>query len=437
MDFFFYKIKYVILFKRKSLLIYISITFAILFILFLSISFMKSFYFRNNEANEEDFVIPDNKTIYFEEKFDSYRDAFNKARGYLYNNLQGNLINTKKVKLSDKPIISVVIPCYKCHIYIKAALRSIQNQDFGNYEIIIADDGSPLETISFLEQMQKEDDRIRLLKNNKNMGTLYTRCLGTLSAKGKYILPMDADDMFLNKDVFDILVNIEIKGNFDIIIFNSISSTLKPHLLFTSYSPDWFDRNHEPNRVLFQPELGYYPTSPGDEIDKINPKEPLIHGKLVKESIYRKAINKIGVERYTRFTINGEDNIVVNTIFNVAKFAKFIPYYGYLYLDNDKSISKEQNKKFPDVKMHLYILDPLIDFTFNSQRNKKVLANYILYLFKFDDLKTLLNYSENDKKLFNSCLDRILKCEYISDEDKNEIRKRGKMLSFIKYNFES
>ena len=248
---------------------------------------------------------------------------------------------------------------------------------------------------------------------------------------------MDADDMFLNKDVFDILVNIEIKGNFDIIIFNSISSTLKPHLLLTLYSPDWFDRNHEPNRVLFQPELGYYPTSPGDEIDKINPKEPLIHGKLVKESIYRKAINKIGVERYTRFTINGEDNIVVNTIFNVAKFAKFIPYYGYLYLDNDKSISKEQNKKFPDVKMHLYILDPLIDFTFNSQRNKKVLANYILYLFKFDDLKTLLNYSENDKKLFNSCLDRILKCEYISDEDKNEIRKRGKMLSFIKYNFES
>ena len=154
MDFIFYKIKYFILFKRKSLLIYLSIAFAILFILFLSISFMKSFYFRNNEANEEDFVIPDNKTIYFEEKFDSYRDAFNKARGYLYNNLQGNLINTKKVKLSDKPIISVVIPCYKCHIFIKAALRSIQNQDFGNYEIIIADDGSPPETVSFLEQMQ-------------------------------------------------------------------------------------------------------------------------------------------------------------------------------------------------------------------------------------------------------------------------------------------
>ena len=435
MDFFFYKIKYVILFKKKSLLIYLSIAFAILFILFLSISFMKSFYFRNNEVKEDDFVIPDNKTIYFEEKFDSYRDAFNKARGYLYNNLQGNLINTKKVKLSDKPIISVVIPCYKCHIFIKAALRSIQNQDFGNYEIIIADDGSPPETVSFLEQMQKEDDRIRLLKNNKNMGTLYTRCLGTLSAKGKYILPMDADDMFLNKDVFDILVNIEIKGNFDIIIFNSISSTLKPHLLFTSYSPDWFDRNHEPNRVIFQPELGYYPTSPGDQIDEIKLNEELIHGKLIKESIYRKAINKLGAERYSRFTILGEDNLMVNSIFNVAKFAKFIPYYGYLYFDNDKSISKEQNKIFPEIKKHLYILDPLIDFSFDSQRNKKVLVCYILFLFKLDDLETLLNYSEYDSKVFNSCLDRILKCEYISDEDKNEIRKRGKKLDFIKYNF--
>ena len=133
--------------------------------------------------------------------------------------------------------------------------------------------------------------------------------------------------------------------------------------------------------------------------------------------------------------IAGEDDLIVNSIFNVAKNAKFIPYYGYIYVNNAKSVSKEQNKIFPDIRKHLYILDPLIDFTLNSQRNKKVLVNYILYFMKFQNLKDFLNNNEYDNNIFISCLDRIFDCKYISDEDKNEIRKRGKMLDFIKYNF--
>jgi len=82
----------------------------------------------------------------------------------------------------------------------------------------------------------------------------------------------------------------------------------------------------------------------------------------------------------------------------------------------------------------LYILDPLIDFTLDIPRNKKVLVNSIISLFKGQYLEDLLNI-EYDNKVFISCLDRILNCKYISDEHKNEIRTRGKKLSFIKYNF--
>ena len=101
------------------------------------------------------------------------------------------------------------------------------------------------------------------------MGLLYARCIGSLSANGKYIIPMDSDDMFLDKDVFCVLLNIAIRGNFDIIIYNSISTNLKPDIYNTLIRPTRFDRNHRPNRVLFQPDLGYYPTSPGDKIDQI------------------------------------------------------------------------------------------------------------------------------------------------------------------------
>jgi len=52
------------------------------------------------------------------------------------------------------------------------------------------------------------------------MGLLCARCIGTLSAKGEYILPMDSDDMFLDEDVLYILTNIISKGNFGVIIYN-------------------------------------------------------------------------------------------------------------------------------------------------------------------------------------------------------------------------
>ena len=137
--------------------------------------------------------------------------------------------------------------------------------------------------------MQKEDNRIKIINNKKNMGTLYTRCVGTLSAKGKYIIPMDGDDMILNNNVFDVLINIEMKSNFDIIIFNSIFSSLKTFFFFfMPYSLDLYDGNHIPNRVLFQPDLGYYSISPVDKIDEIKANEVLIHGKLLKKKFIKK-----------------------------------------------------------------------------------------------------------------------------------------------------
>ena len=76
----------------------------------------------------------------------------------------------------------------------------------------------------------------------------------------------------------------------------------------------------------------------------------------------------------------------------------------------------------------------MIDFSLDFPMNKKVLVNFIIFLFQKEYLKDLLNY-EYDSKLFNSCLDRILNCKYISDDLKNEVRVRGKNLTYIKYKF--
>ena len=245
---------------------------------------------------------------------------------------------------------------------------------------------------------------------------------------------MDSDDMFMDKDVFSVVTNIANKGKFDIVIFNSVYTDLKPDVFSTDVEPTFFDRNHKPNLVLFQPDLGYYNIAPDENLGQIHLNDEFLHGKLIRTKVYKKALKRFGKERYSRFLILAEDDIACNIIFNTAKSAKFIAKYGYIYINNDGSFSKRQQSNAQDVRNYLYILDPLIDFSLDFPKNKKVLVNFIIFLFQKEYLKDLLNY-EYDSKLFNSCLDRILNCKYISDELKNEVRIRGKKLSFIKYNF--
>ena len=77
----------------------------------------------------------------------------------------------------------------------------------------------------------------------------------------------------------------------------------------------------------------------------------------------------------------------------------------------------------------------MLDFSLNLPKNKKVLVNFILFILNDKYLKDAINSNEYNYNLFIPCLDRFFKCQYISDEFKNEVRKKGKFLKYIKYNF--
>ena len=77
----------------------------------------------------------------------------------------------------------------------------------------------------------------------------------------------------------------------------------------------------------------------------------------------------------------------------------------------------------------------MIDFSLDLPRNKKVLVNYIMFIFKNSYLKDALDSNDYNKNVFISCLDRFFNCSLISNENKNLVSKRGRYLSFIKYNF--
>lgn len=95
----------------------------------------------------------------------------------------------------NKPLISVLLPCYNAEMYVEEAIVSILNQTYTNFELIVINDCSSDGTRDILLKFQKQDSRIILVENEKNLGLVFTLNKGLNLAKGKYIARMDADDI--------------------------------------------------------------------------------------------------------------------------------------------------------------------------------------------------------------------------------------------------
>ena len=108
--------------------------------------------------------------------------------------------NNNFYEKSDNPIITTIIPSYNCQKTISSSVRSVQYQNCTNIEIIIVDDFSTDKSREIIRNIQLKDKRLVMIENKKNMGTLYSRCIGALLSKGEYIFCLDNDDLFFDED---------------------------------------------------------------------------------------------------------------------------------------------------------------------------------------------------------------------------------------------
>ena len=98
--------------------------------------------------------------------------------------------------MRDSPVISVIMPVFNGMPFLEAAVRSILEQTFRDFEFIIINDGSTDNTGAVLEALAARDDRIRLI-HQQNRGVSAASNRGIDTARGKYIALMDADDISL------------------------------------------------------------------------------------------------------------------------------------------------------------------------------------------------------------------------------------------------
>lgn len=336
--------------------------------------------------------------------------------------MQENYIQERVFNSSEQPKISTVIPLYNCSKFIGKTVKSIQNQNIKDIEIILVNDYSTDNTLSIVKKLEEQDHRIKIINNKKNMGILYSRSIGTLLSRGEYIFPLDNDDLFLDEDVFKSISNIAIESNIDIVEFKGIFQVYnEDNILNETTINDTNFQTHKPNLVLFQPELGKFPLKEGNTSESIF-NDVYLWAKCIKTSLYKEALIKMGEKRISRYVLIFEDIYVNYVLFNIANSYKFINKYGLFRIKRKESASNIWGKYNEMNKSFLYLLDIVIDFSRDLIENKKIIVFLVIYLLNRYKLEETLSQNENYMKIFNSCLNRILCSNYFSPKSKMKIK---------------
>lgn len=122
-------------------------------------------------------------------------------------------------------LVSIVVPIYNMGDSIKTCVKSIQEQDYSNIEIILVDDGSKDNSYEVCCNLAKNDPRIKPY-HTENRGSGPARNYGIEKASGSYIYFPDADD-YIEPSAITTMVNAMNDGEFDLVVFGFKRITLR------------------------------------------------------------------------------------------------------------------------------------------------------------------------------------------------------------------
>lgn len=100
--------------------------------------------------------------------------------------------------MSDVPVVSVVIPAYNAAAVVGETVRSALAQTLRETEVVVVDDGSTDDTAAVVGQIAAGDARVRLIRQD-NAGVAVARNAGIVATRGRYVAPLDADDVWYPK----------------------------------------------------------------------------------------------------------------------------------------------------------------------------------------------------------------------------------------------
>ena len=95
-----------------------------------------------------------------------------------------------------EPLVSIIMPAYNAEKYIEESIKSVCDQTYENWELLIIDDCSKDNTLQIVQKFSKVDERIKCLNQITNSGVAKARNRGLKESRGEYIAFLDSDDLW-------------------------------------------------------------------------------------------------------------------------------------------------------------------------------------------------------------------------------------------------
>ena len=216
--------------------------------------------------------------------------------------------------MSDKPLLSIIVPVYNSEKYLARCLDSILAQTFKDFECIIVDDDSADQSRAICDEYARRDGRIQVL-HKKNEGVSAARNNGIQAACGAYIAFVDSDDT-IHPEMYERMYAAITTGKNDFVCCG-YSHKGKNYSL-----PNNYFNGSQAEIVYTLEKAGLFGT---------------IWNKLYKSGIIRD--NHIQFARGYSF---GEDFLFNLNYFLFIESGFFIGDILYCYHENDTSISKKR-----------------------------------------------------------------------------------------------
>lgn len=267
--------------------------------------------------------------------------------------------------------ISIIVPIYNCEKYVDKCIKSILNQTYKNYEILLIDDGSTDNSYSICKNYEEKYASVRVFHKN-NGGVSSARNYGLEKAIGNYILFVDSDDTIHKKHCELLLENL-IKYDADM---SSNAISINEYDLSLG-NPKLISKDDALYKVLFDMNFFGYPVN-----------------KLYKKSI----INQEQILNFDEKIHWGED-----LLFNVnyiLRCKRIVQDYNktYYYYQNEESRTNKSNLD----KKSLSLLESCSILTEVYSRESKINEGYA-WIFYFNSVKLLKERKCNkeQRKLLN------------------------------------
>ena len=283
-----------------------------------------------------------------------------------------------------------------------------------------------IETDKYILRAQKLDPRIKIIKNAKTMGIMYSRMFGALESKGEYVTFLDCDDLYIEPNILKLAYETAYEKDLDIIQYEYAGSTYDGGNTYNFLMG--YVSKEEYNKIKRKPEVktilfGQRQSQGGSGI---------VYDKLYSRNLIKKMGLFLGDDLIYKHLIFMEDFLISFAAFRCADNFMLMKKYGVWHwhqnpngmtskvseISNEEFVYPEySNKKIGD---YLFIWEKMFDMTEDDPDEGIFRLNILYILYVGSDIRKIFSLSYHYERLLNICR-RFFKWKYLTLEIKYQL----------------